>query len=177
MATAEAEVVEANRPQSERRRKKRSELPLHRISTVRQQQGVTLRAAAKQLGCDVDAVKSQEEETSDLRLSDLLEWQRVLEVPLADLLVDHDAPLSRPVMERARLVRIMKTAAAIRERAKTTGTRRLASMLVDQLTEMMPELAEIGPWHSVGQRRSLDEFGRVVERRLAEDILYRHRED
>jgi hypothetical protein len=26
----------------------------------------------------------------------------------------------------------------------------------------MPELKEVGPWHSVGQRRTLDEVGRIA---------------
>jgi hypothetical protein len=27
----------------------------------------------------------------------------------------------------------------------------------------MPELKDVSPWHSVGQRRSLDELGRIAE--------------
>ena len=79
-------------------------------------------------------------------------------------------------MERARLIRLMKTASAIKESVKSVGARRLATMLVDQLVEIMPELAEVSPWHSVGQRRSLDEYGRAVERRIADD-LFHHRGD
>ena len=112
-----------------------------------------------------------EEETADLPLSVLYQWQRVLEVPIAELLVDSDAPLSAPVMERAQLVKLMKTAAAILERAERPSIRRMAQMLVEQLIEMMPELKGVGPWHAVGQRRSLDEYGRVVERRLTEEML------
>jgi hypothetical protein len=39
----------------------------------------------------------------------------------------------------------------------------MAQTLCEQLTEMMPELKEVAPWHTVGQRRSLDEMGRVAE--------------
>jgi hypothetical protein len=35
----------------------------------------------------------------------------------------------------------------------------------------MPELAEVTPWHAIGQRRSLDDFGRVVERRISDEIF------
>ena len=64
----------------------------------------------------------------------------------------------------------MKTVAAIREKSQNTAIQRLAQTLVNQLVEIMPELKGINPWHSVGQRRSLDEYGRVVERTYSDDI-------
>lgn len=155
-------------------RKPRTPKRFHRIATVRQQQGISLRTAARHLGKEMSRVKMQEDETCDLRISDLLKWQNLLDVPLADLLQDPGPTLSRPVLERARLLRIMKTVATIRERASTPAMERLAEMLVEQLTEIMPELKEVSPWHSVGQRRGLDEYGRVVDRRLTEDLLYRY---
>ncbi len=144
--------------------------PFHRIKEVRQQQGVSLRRVAQLLGTEVRELRREEEETSDLPLSRLYQWQRALEVPVADLLVDSGAPLSAPVMERARLVRVMKTVAAIMEKSQSTSIQRLAQTLVDQLVEIMPELKGINPWHSVGQRRSLDEYGRIVERTYPDDI-------
>lgn len=144
----------------------------HRIATVRRQQGVSLRTAARQLNLDMAAVRQQDDETTDLRLSELMRWQDVLNVPVADLLVDPGPPLSRPVMERARMVRLMKTAAAMLEKAEDIGLRRMATMLVDQLIEIMPELAEVSPWHAVGQRRSLDECGRIAEQRVRDDWFH-----
>jgi transcriptional regulator with XRE-family HTH domain len=144
--------------------------PLHRIKEVRQQQGVSLRRVAQLLGAEVRELRREEEDTYDLPLSRLYQWQRALEVPIADLLVDSGAPLSAPVLERARLVRVMKTVAAIMEKAHNTSIQRLAQTLVDQLVEIMPELKGINPWHSVGQRRSLDEYGRIVERSYSDDI-------
>lgn len=149
----------------------------HRISEVRQQQGVSLRTVARHLKKDMATIRHQEDETTDLRLSELKDWQRVLDVPLADLLVDSGSPLSRPVMERARLVRVMKTAASISEKSESEELQRLSQMLITQLVEMMPELSEVSPWHSVGQRRSLDEMGRIVERRLRDDFFVSHRDD
>ena len=122
---------------------------------------------------DMKVVRQQEEETADLPLSVLYAWQQVLDVPIADLLVDNDGPLSPLVLERARMVKLMKTAAAIQEKADSNSMRRLVQMLIDQLVEIMPELKDVGPWHSVGQRRTLDEFGRVVEQPIAEDVFRR----
>lgn len=150
---------------------------LHRVAEVRQQQGVSLRTAARHLKTDMATVRWQEKESSDLTISELAGWQRVLDVPLVDLLVDSDAPLSRPVMERAHLVRVMKTAASIAEKSESVELTRMAQMLIDQLVEMMPELEEVSPWHSVGQRRSLDEAGRIVERRLRDDFFTSYREE
>jgi hypothetical protein len=49
----------------------------------------------------------------------------------------------------------------------------MAQMMADQLTELMPELEGVTPWHVFGQRRGLDELGRAVDRRLRDDVLYR----
>ena len=162
-------------PNSTARDPKQKEL--HRIQEVRQQQGVSLRSAARQMSSTTARVREQEKPTSDLTLSDLLKWQSVLDVPLVDLLHDVDSPLSRPVMERAQMVRLMKTAAAIAEQAEADGVQRLAKMLTEQLVSMMPELSEVSAWHSVGQRRSLDEYGRVVDRRLGDDFFSAFREE
>ena len=144
---------------------------LHRIATVRAQQGVSLRSVSRQMGRTMSTVRSQEDETADLRVSDLIRWQKVLGVPLQDLLVDPGPPLSSPVMERARLVRLMKTAAALKENVTSPGAERMVTMLIQQLVEIMPELEDVSPWHSVGQRRSLEEYGRVVERRVSDDVF------
>lgn len=148
-----------------------SQPPYHRIQKVRLQQGISLRTAARHLGSNVRDTRHQEDEASDLLLSDLYRWQAALGVPVEELLVDSQRPLSRPVMERARFVRLMKTAMAIMERSSTPQIRRLAQMMVEQLTEAMPELEGVAAWHSVGQRRSLDEFGRIAEQQLSDDFV------
>jgi transcriptional regulator with XRE-family HTH domain len=138
--------------------------PLHRIQAVRERQGVSLRSVAQALGSSPSQLRREEEEDCDLTLSRLYQWQRALEVPVSDLLDDSAGPLSAPVLERARLVKLMKTVASIIEQAPTTSIRRMADRLVDQLVEIMPELRGVAPWPSVGQRRSGDEYGRIVER-------------
>jgi len=145
--------------------------PLHRLAEVRRRQGVTRRTMARRLHVDVTTIKRQEDPTTDLPLSTLYAWQQALEVPLAELLVETDEPLSAPVLKRARMVRLMKTAVAIRDRAQQPAIRRMAQMLVDQLLEIMPELQGISPWHAVGRRRSQNEVGQAALRRLPTDIL------
>jgi transcriptional regulator with XRE-family HTH domain len=147
--------------------------PLHRLGSVRRQQGVSQRNIARRLNIDISLVRRQEEETTDLPLSVLYQWQKILEVPIAEMLVDSDAPLSPPVMERARMVKVMKTVAAIVEKAETASMKRMVQMLCNQLLEIMPELTDVAPWHTVGQRRTLEEYGRVVERQQPDDMFRR----
>jgi len=145
---------------------------MHRIRTVRIQQGVSLRTAARQMKSTVSKVRAQEEETTDLRLSDLHKWQKALDVPVSELLVEPDnSTLSPPILERARLLRMMKTAVTILENAPNEGIQRLAENLINNLLEVMPELEDVAPWHTYGQRRSLDEVGRVAEQPVPSEFL------
>ena len=161
------ELAGAARPRRPRRDHKR----FHRLAEVRQQQGVTLRNVSRRLGIDMGEVRRQEQSDSDLRISDLLNWQQVLEVPIAELLVEAEGQLSGPVLERSRMVKLMKTAAAIREQSEGTPAHRLAVMLVDQILEIMPELRDVTPWHNVGQRRSLDDVGRAARCTVSDDVF------
>jgi transcriptional regulator with XRE-family HTH domain len=138
--------------------------PLHRIAEARRRQGISVRSAARRMQTSMDQVRRQEDPHCDLPVSELYRWQQALEVPVADLLVDSDAPLSETVLTRARLLRIMKTARAIRESANNSSIQRFATMLEQQLIELMPELADVAAWHSIGQRRSPTELGRTAER-------------
>ena len=145
--------------------------PLHRLAEVRRLQGVSRRTLARRLNTDVGTGKLQENENADILLSTLYEWQEVLEVPVTELLVEADEPLSMPVMKRAQLVRLMKTAGAILQRSQQVAIRRMAEMLVDQLVEMMPELAGVTPWHAVGKRRTQDELGQAAQRCMSADLF------
>ncbi|OHB76001.1 MAG: hypothetical protein A2W31_08320 [Planctomycetes bacterium RBG_16_64_10] len=144
---------------------------LHRVRAVRQQQGISLRCAARRLKLTVEQVTNLEKDTADMPLSMLYQWQNLLDVPLVDLLVDGDGPLSEPILKRARMVRIMKTAAAIRDMAHSDPIKRMAHMLVEQLIEIMPELKEISPWHAIGQRRTMDEVGRIAEHPVPDSLF------
>jgi hypothetical protein len=144
---------------------------MHRINEVRQEQGVSIRSAARRMGVSMQDVRDQEDPACDLRLSQLRLWQQVLEVPIADLLLDSDAPLSTPVSQRARMLRVMKTVKALAESTSEPPVRRLAEMLITQLVEVMPELKEVSAWHSVGQRRTQDEMGRIIERTIPDSFF------
>ena len=143
--------------------------PLHRLAYIRRREGISRRTLARRLQIELDDVKSQEKANADLLLSHLYEWREVLDVPIAELLVESSDPLSKPVLKRARLVRLMKTARTILERAQQTSIRRMAQVLIEQLLEIMPELETVNPWHAVGQRRTRDELGTAAQRHLSLD--------
>jgi transcriptional regulator with XRE-family HTH domain len=145
--------------------------PLHRLGIVRRLQGISRRTVARRLSIEVAKVKLQERPTSDLLLSRLYEWQKVLEVPITELLVEAGDELASPVLKRAQLVRMMKTALAILEATGEEPIRRMAQTLVNQLIEVMPELQSVSPWHAVGKRRRRDEFGIAAERRLSDEVF------
>jgi hypothetical protein len=144
---------------------------MHRINTIRQREGVSLRSASRRMHVDIRSLRAQEDESNDIMLSTLYQWQQVLDVPIQELLVDSSEPLTPVVLQRARMVKVMKTVAAIRERAEQKSVGRLAEMLVEQLLEIMPELKDVSPWHSVGQRRTANELGRAADRRLPDDFF------
>lgn len=126
--------------------------PLHRLAEVRQREGISRRTIARRLRTTVSAVKAMEE-SEDLLLSQLVAWQRALRVPIGELLGEPEEGLSPPVLKRAQLLRLMKTASAIFHWSRQKSIRRLAHMLMGQLVELMPELAQVGPWPLRGRRR------------------------
>ena len=121
---------------------------LHRVLMVRKRQGVTLRTAARRWNTDIEQVRLLEDETADLKLSQLYAWQELLDVPINELLVDTDLPLSAPVLRRAQLLRLMKTAMTLSEKSRTPEVLQLAEMMINQLVEIMPELKAVGPWQT-----------------------------
>ena len=149
---------------------------LHRLATVRRLQGISRRVVARRMCIEVSEVSRQEDETADLPLSKLYEWQRVLDVPIAELLIESQDTLAKPLMERAQLVRLMKTALAIFEQAGEDTVRLMAQTLVDQLIEIMPELRGVSAWHTVGKRRRLSELGITAQRPIGEDVFIDHYE-
>lgn len=152
-----------------------SSRPLHRIAEIRRQQGVSIRTVARRIGTTVGTAREQEEADSDLLLSQLYRWQAALDVPVADLLVDLDGPLSPPVMKRAQMLKLMKTAMAIKEAAKDESVSLLAEMMVNQLLEIMPELRDVNPWPAVGQRRTLGDLGRTATETVPDTVFFEAR--
>lgn len=145
--------------------------PLQRLALVRRQQGVSRRTMARRMHVEIEQVRQQESATADLPLSVLYAWQQALDVPVMELLIESDEALALPVLRRSQLVRLMKTVLAMREHAKQESIRRMAQTMYNQLIEIMPELAKVCPWQTLGKRRPRCDLGVVAQRRLAESAF------
>jgi transcriptional regulator with XRE-family HTH domain len=145
--------------------------PLHRLATVRRQQGVSRHAMARQLRIEVEQVRQQENESSDLSLSTLYAWQSILDVPIAELLVEPDDGLPASILLRSQMVRLMKSVQTISANSKQESIRRMAETMVGQLVEIMPELADVGPWNINGAPRRPSDLGASAHRRLSDDLF------
>ena len=147
------------------------ERPLQRLAMARRLQGLSRRTVARRMNIEVEVVREQERQTTDLPLSVMYAWQKALDIPMAELLTEVSDSLVTPVLERSQLVRLMKTVLAVRDQTRQESIRRMAQTMYEQLIEIMPELANIGPWHAVGKRRRLSELGVAAQRRLAEEVF------
>ncbi|MEN6405413.1 MAG: helix-turn-helix domain-containing protein [Thermoguttaceae bacterium] len=145
--------------------------PMQRLASVRRMQGLSRRAVARRLNVEVDEVRRQECDTTDLPLSVIYAWQKAMDVPLVELLIEGGETSASPIFRRAQLVRLMKTVLAVRDQAKQDSIRRMAQTMWEQLVEIMPELAHVSPWHAVGKRRRLNELGIAAHRHLAENVF------
>ena len=146
-------------------------LPLHRLGEARRQENISRANVARHLGITLQDVARQECETTDLPLSVLHKWAKVLGLPVAELVKEPDVSLSTPLLNRARLIRVMKTAMALLQRSRNLQTKRFAQTMVDQLIEIMPDLRGVGAWHVEGRRRRLDELGVAAERCFSDEVF------
>jgi len=135
---------------------------LHRISFVREREGISLRQVRGLLRIGLPELRRQEQVDTDLRLTDLYRWQHALKVPVTELLLEAPEGLSPSLMERTRLVRVMKTALSIAERSNQAEVKCLAKRLIAELNHIIPGLDSVGVWPVV-QQRQLKDFGRTLE--------------
>jgi transcriptional regulator with XRE-family HTH domain len=144
---------------------------LHHLRSVRHREGMSIRSVARHMGVNPSVLTAQEVETTDLPLSVLHQWAAALNVPIAELVAEPTTELSPPLLSRAKLLRIMKTARAILEQSSQLRVKRMAQMLVEQLIDLMPELAEVIPWNSTGSARRRRDLGRAARLRLPDNVM------
>lgn len=137
----------------------------NRIAQVREQQGISQRTMARRMRIDLKSYQILERTETDLRHSQLIALQAALEVPMVDLLEDTQT-LSRPVAERAKMIKVMKTAAALRETPSNARVERMVETLCEQLVDVMPELAEVSSWPQYGSRRGSSAIGKALAQQI-----------
>lgn len=144
------------------------EKPLHHLRDARQRQGLSVRCVAKRLQTTMGYVREQEQDDADLLLSELYAWQKALDVPIGELLLEPNESLAPGVLDRARMLRVMKTVQALRSHLRSPQQKNLADALVRLLVDLMPELETVSAWPTVGKRRTSEELGRIVENPISE---------
>ena len=132
---------------------------------------------ASRLNIGIEQVRQQEDENSDLPLSTLYAWREILDVPVAELLVEPDDGLPSSILLRSQLMRLMKTVRTILEKTKQDSVRWMAQTMINQLVEIMPELSEVGVWNIGGRQRRRSELGVAAQRRLATDMFVEKDDD
>jgi hypothetical protein len=145
---------------------------LNCIAEVIERERFSPRTLANRLNMTVTEVLASSASTNDLTLSELYRWQAVLQVPITELLVELDSALSPAVERRCLLLKAMRTVRSIQERAEQEIIQLMALQLVEQLLNLMPELKEVQAWPAVGQRRTKDELGMIVERCIPEQLFH-----
>ena len=136
----------------------------HRVRTVREREQVSVNALARRTKLKESVLEQIENEGFDMPVSMLYRLAEGLRVPINELLLQREGTSSDPIRQRACLLRIARTAHTILAKCRHKTTRHLAQTLVDQLIELMPELAEAGTWPEVGKRRSPTDVPRMEER-------------
>jgi hypothetical protein len=126
---------------------------------------------AHRLRTTADTVRRQEDPKCDMMLSDLYQWQAALDVPVAELLIDPPIDLSPNVKFRAAMLKIMKTVRSLEQYVEKSPVRELVERLSTQLVELMPELAAVDSWPSVGKRRTLDDISPLEERSVPAELM------
>ena len=139
----------------------------HRLAAVRRRERVSLQCVAKRLGIPVREAAAQEDPSSNVSLSTIYAWQKVLDVPVSELLVEPNESLAENVQARAQLVRVMKTAMLLRQRCRDSSVERLAQNLFNDLVEIMPELAEVKSLPTHGNIRSKSDIPRIISQQIS----------
>lgn len=137
----------------------------HRIRELRQDMRMSLAYCAKKLGITTLEAREQEDPHKDLNISQLLAWRDILDVPLSEI-IEYQGEVEDPIKNRALLLRAMKTVKQIQKTAREERVQNMSITLIDQLTELMPELINVSPWPDIGQAHENRDYGQAAYRRF-----------
>jgi transcriptional regulator with XRE-family HTH domain len=149
----------------------RSQPQLHRIQQICTQQDISIRSLGKRMNLTASEVRRQQEPSCDLRLSSLYRWQRALNVPAAELLMESGDGLSAPIHLRARLLRMMKTIVTILAEPQPDRTANLIQNLKTDILAVMPEVENVDRWHGSGCGRGEHDLAAAVLRQIDDALL------
>lgn len=149
----------------------KAEVQRHRIAEVMEQEGVSARGLALRLGTTRSNLMKTIDPTHDMKLSELYQLQAALRVPASELLAASYDGLPPEILQRTRLLRMMRTVRSIQEISTEEQIQVLAMRLVEKLTEIMPELEGVSAWPIKGQPRKSHELGAIACNVISLDLL------
>ncbi|MGI5832609.1 MAG: hypothetical protein ACOX6D_08810 [Thermoguttaceae bacterium] len=153
--------------------KPENDRPLHQVAVARRNQAVSVASCARKLGISVQEARRQEQPTTDLTLSQLMAWKKVLDVPLSELIGPIEDELENPIRNRAMLVKVMKSAKQVRRLTRESRIRIISDNLIEQLVLLMPELESITAWPDVGQSHEARSLGQAAYRQFDPEVARR----
>lgn len=148
-----------------------SGFPLHRVGEVMQRECVSVRSLAGRLNITQGEASRMIDPSNDMNLSELYRLAEVLRVPLTEMVTEVDVGLSEPVKIRAQLLRLMRTVQSIQETSTQLQVSRLARQLRQDLLKIMPELKDVTSWPVVGNPRSRNELGAIMDRCIPTNLF------
>jgi hypothetical protein len=152
-------------------RMKTKNAPLHCLHKIRCRQDISRKTIARQLGTDVETVKKLENEYTDIPLSVLYAWQKTLDVPLCELLVETNVPLEPTNGAYTQMADIMKTAIKISRHSRHKPVMHMTHNFINQLLEIMPELHRVILQHGHERPLCLEDYDHEVDRCFLDDML------
>ena len=122
---------------------KKNGVPLHCLRDARCRKKISKETVASHLGIDVALVELLENESTDIPLSLLHEWKKLLDVPFGELLIDEEGLMYDTRYIQDQLDSMLKTALKIAQQSKHGPVKHMVNNLIDQLLQIMPELHEV----------------------------------
>ena len=112
------------------------QLPLQRLREVRLRNELSVGQMAMLLGVSPSQVWADEEPTADLSLSTITKWANALDVPVHELLIEHQSNMGLVGMTPMQLSRVAAIASAMFEQGDDDGTMNMIRRLVQQLEQL-----------------------------------------
>ncbi len=141
----------------------------HQVGTVRKFVGLSLQTSARLLNISVEEASRQEKPSTDLHISELLNWSFILNEPKWFLLGEED--VSTPYKNRAKMVLVLKNLYYMSYiiTLKYPDDDQLSALICNMLDSLRnivndDELVDgIVPWTVIGKSHQPKDCGKIVE--------------
>ena len=141
---------------------------LHQIGEVRKREGISRRTMVryfKAYGLSSEEIMHQEEQSTDLQITDVRRWASALALPVRELFYSLETGIADETRDKAAMVKLVKSMKSLQEVAaklKKNSIVKITGRILDDVYALLPEFENVSPWPIFGQTRGTDDLGRVV---------------